>query len=159
MNSILFTATMQHLEQTPMVSSKTAAACDGTKVSSVETHCRLVNVDIYSFDFKLNHIAKHMKLPAAPKLGPAALDMPPGERLPPVLVFNVQLPNYPVGTTSLQDCNPKILLPICTWSSLCINTPEHMCMHCLSCCYCQQACHELSHGFLRLVSIAPSKSA
>ncbi len=60
--------------------------------------CRLVNVDIYSFDFKLNHIAKHLKLPAAPRLGPAALDMPPEERLPPVLVVNVQLPNYPVST-------------------------------------------------------------
>lgn len=59
--------------------------------------CRLVNVDIYTFDFKLNHIAKHLQLPATPKLGPAALDMPPGERLPPVLVVNVQLPAYPVS--------------------------------------------------------------
>ena len=61
-------------------------------------YCRLVNVDIYSFDFKLNHIAKHLSLPAAPRLGPGALDMPPEERLPPVLIFNVQLPNYPVSS-------------------------------------------------------------
>lgn len=73
------------------------------KVNSDRAIYRLVNVDIYSFDFKLNHIAKHMKLPAAPKLGPAALDMPPGERLPPVLVFNVQLPNYPASLFGAQD--------------------------------------------------------
>jgi len=64
--------------------------------------CRLVNVDIYTFDFKLNHIAKHLKLPAAPRLGPAALDMPQEERLPPVLVVNVQLPAYPVSTQSIN---------------------------------------------------------
>lgn len=59
--------------------------------------CRLVNVDVYSFDFKLDHIAKHLQLPAAPRLGPAAMELPPEERLPPVLVVNLQLPTYPVS--------------------------------------------------------------
>lgn len=71
--------------------------------------CRLVNVDIYTFDFKLNHIAKHLKLPAAPRLGPAALDMPQEERLPPVIVVNVQLPAYPVSTST---CCLKALPPV-----------------------------------------------
>jgi len=69
-----------------------------------------VNVDIYTFDFKLNHIAKHLKLPAAPRLGPAALDMPQEERLPPVLVVNVQLPAYPVSTAT---CCRKACLLFC----------------------------------------------
>lgn len=60
---------------------------------------RLVNVDVYSFDFKLDHIAKHLQLPAAPRLGPAAMELPPEERLPPVLVVNLQLPTYPVSLT------------------------------------------------------------
>ena len=59
--------------------------------------CRLDNVDVYSFDFKLDHIAKHLHLPAAPRLGPAAMELPPEERLPPVLVVNLQLPTYPVS--------------------------------------------------------------
>ncbi len=74
------------------------------------TACRLVNVDIYTFDFKLNHIAKHLKLPAAPRLGPAALDMPQGERLPPVMVVNVQLPAYPVSSA---ECCLKACLLFC----------------------------------------------
>lgn len=75
------------------------------KVNSDKAIYRLVNVDIYTFDFKLNHIAKHLQLPATPKLGPAALDMPPGERLPPVLVVNVQLPAYPASLFGAQDGN------------------------------------------------------
>ena len=59
--------------------------------------CRLDNVDVYSFDFKLDHIAKHLQLPAAPRLGPAAMELPAEERLPPVLVVNLQLPTYPVS--------------------------------------------------------------
>ncbi|DBA95460.1 TPA: hypothetical protein ACH3X3_013326 [Trebouxia sp. C0006] len=73
------------------------------KVNSDKAIYRLVNVDIYTFDFKLNHIAKHLKLPAAPRLGPAALDMPQEERLPPVLVVNVQLPAYPASLFGAQD--------------------------------------------------------
>ena len=60
-----------------------------------------MNVDVYSFDFKLDHIAKHLQLPAAPRLGPAAMELPPEERLPPVLVVNLQLPTYPVSPVRL----------------------------------------------------------
>ena len=74
-------------------------------------------MDIYTFDFKLNHIAKHLQLPATPKLGPAALDMPPGERLPPVLVVNVQLPAYPVSMAAGMLAS----LPACT-SMSCSNS-------------------------------------
>ena len=66
--------------------------------------CRLVNVDVYSFDFKLDHIAKHLQLPVAPRLGPAAMELPPEERLPPVLVVNLQLPTYPVRTSPRSLC-------------------------------------------------------
>lgn len=58
--------------------------------------CRLINVDIYSFDFKLNHIAKHLKLPSAATMGPAAQQLLPNERLPPIVLINLQLPTYPV---------------------------------------------------------------
>lgn len=58
--------------------------------------CRPVGVDFYSFDFKINHIAKHIQLPPAPALGPGALAVPPGERLPPLLIVNIQLPTYTV---------------------------------------------------------------
>ena len=59
-------------------------------------------MDVYSFDFKLDHIAKHLQLPAAPRLGPAAMELPPEERLPPVLVVNLQLPTYPVSALFLN---------------------------------------------------------
>ena len=49
---------------------------------------------MYSFGFKLNHICQHVQLPACPTLGPAARALPPGLRLPPLLIFNIQLPHY-----------------------------------------------------------------
>ena len=58
---------------------------------------RLLGCDVYSFEFKINHIARHIRLPDPPVLGPAALARPPERRLPPLLVVNVQLPMYPVG--------------------------------------------------------------
>ncbi|KAL3149993.1 hypothetical protein ABBQ38_013349 [Trebouxia sp. C0009 RCD-2024] len=73
------------------------------KVNSDKAIYRLVNVDVYSFDFKLDHIAKHLQLPAAPRLGPAAMELPPEERLPPVLVVNLQLPTYPASLFGGQD--------------------------------------------------------
>lgn len=58
--------------------------------------CRLLGADIYSFDFKISHIAQHVQLPKPPRLGPGAAELPPGERLPPILVINLQLPMYSV---------------------------------------------------------------
>lgn len=87
--------------------------------------CRLVNVDVYSFDFKLDHIAKHLQLPAAPRLGPAAMQLPPEERLPPVLVINLQLPTYPVSdsgvliTLSVLHSAPDYLMPAATGTPTC----------------------------------------
>ncbi|KAK9808688.1 hypothetical protein WJX72_001980 [[Myrmecia] bisecta] len=64
---------------------------------------RLLNVDIYSFDFKLNHIARHVKLPEAPRLGPEALALPPDQQLPPLLIINIQIPTYPASLFGAQD--------------------------------------------------------
>lgn len=58
--------------------------------------CRLLGADIYSFDFKIFHIAHHVQLPRPPVLGPKAQALPPHERLPPILVINLQLPMYSV---------------------------------------------------------------
>ena len=58
--------------------------------------CRLLGCDIYSFDFKINHISRHIQLPAPPILGAAAYGLPPSEQIPPLLVINIQLPMYPV---------------------------------------------------------------
>lgn len=57
---------------------------------------RLLAMDIYSFDFKLGHIAKHVQLPPVPQLGDMS-GLPREERLPPLLVVNIQLPDYPVS--------------------------------------------------------------
>eukprot|EP00884_Botryococcus_braunii_P001825 jgi/Botrbrau1/11643/Bobra.168_2s0001.1 len=76
-----------------------------TKVKEGSAHAiyRLIGCDIYSFDFKLNHIAKHVQLPEAPRLGPAAAALPPQESLPPFLIINVQLPTYPASFFGTQD--------------------------------------------------------
>ncbi|KAG7670656.1 hypothetical protein Ndes2526B_g00441 [Nannochloris sp. 'desiccata'] len=55
---------------------------------------KLIGVDMYSFDRKLFHIAQHVELPAAPKLGPEALALPQNQRLPPLLIITLQLPTY-----------------------------------------------------------------
>lgn len=62
--------------------------------------CRLLAVDIYSFDFKLSHIAQHVQLPLPPSLGDLS-GVPAKERLPPLLVVNIQLPDYPVTAAPL----------------------------------------------------------
>ncbi|KAK9813897.1 hypothetical protein WJX73_003693 [Symbiochloris irregularis] len=54
----------------------------------------LAGVDIYSFEQKINHIARHVRLPEAPQLGRGATELPENERIPPILVINVQLPIY-----------------------------------------------------------------
>lgn len=74
-------------------------------------HCRLINVDIYSFDFKLNHIAKHLRLPQAATMGPAAQQLPPSERLPPIVLINLQLPTYPVSTKLSKLNKGNLLVP------------------------------------------------
>ncbi len=62
-------------------------------------------MDIYSFDFKLGHIAKHVQLPPVPQLGDMS-GLPREERLPPLLVVNIQLPDYPVSG-SLASLPPR----------------------------------------------------
>jgi len=52
-------------------------------------------VDLYSFDFRLGHIAKHVQLPPLPALGDQS-HLPREQRLPPLLIVNIQLPEYPV---------------------------------------------------------------
>lgn len=56
---------------------------------------QLLGVDIYSFEQKLHHIARHVVLPQPPELGPGYHALQGDERIPPLLVINVQLPNYP----------------------------------------------------------------
>ena len=51
---------------------------------------------MYSFDFKINHIARHIQLPAPQHLGPGAKSLSDAEQIPPLLVLNIQLPMYPV---------------------------------------------------------------
>ncbi|EFN52720.1 hypothetical protein CHLNCDRAFT_138257 [Chlorella variabilis] len=58
--------------------------------------CMLVGVDVYSFDFKLYHIAQHVQLPEVPVVGPAAQALPADQKLPPLLIINMQLPMYGV---------------------------------------------------------------
>jgi hypothetical protein len=64
--------------------------------------CRLIGVDVYTFDFKIYHIAQHVTLPPAPVLGPGAAELPADQALPPLLIINMQLPTYP---PSLFGCN------------------------------------------------------
>eukprot|EP00887_Chlorella_sp_A99_P000473 scaffold17.g473.t1 len=64
------------------------------KVASAPPIYRVLGVDMYSFDSKLFHVAQHVELPKPPQLGPAAAALPPDQQLPPLLIFNVQLPTY-----------------------------------------------------------------
>ena len=57
---------------------------------------RLLGCDIYSFDFKINHISRHIQLPQAPMMGVEGASLPPEQQIPPLLVLNIQLPTYPV---------------------------------------------------------------
>ena len=58
---------------------------------------RLVGVDAYEFEKKLYHIAQHVELPPAPRVGPGHSALPQDQQLPPLLIINIQLPLYPVG--------------------------------------------------------------
>lgn len=66
-----------------------------TKEPSKQGIYELLGADIYSFEFKLNHIAQHVELPTPPVLGAAAQALPPGQKIPPLLIINLQLPTYP----------------------------------------------------------------
>lgn len=70
--------------------------------------CRMLGCDIYSFDFKINHISRHIQLPEVPSLGPAARALPQGQQVPPLLVLNIQLPTYPVRAPS-PSCSASAL--------------------------------------------------
>ncbi len=71
--------------------------------------CRLLGCDVYSFDFKINHIARHIQLPAPPHLGPGAKSLPDAEQIPPLLVLNIQLPMYPVRPFPIHACKHSTL--------------------------------------------------
>ena len=58
---------------------------------------RLIGVDAYEFEKKLYHVAQHVELPPAPKVGAAHSSLPQDQQLPPLLIINIQLPLYPVG--------------------------------------------------------------
>lgn len=66
--------------------------------------CRLTGTDIYSFDQKIDHIARHVRLPDAPRLGPGALQGPHEDQIPPILIINVQLPTYSVSPLHRPVC-------------------------------------------------------
>ena len=81
--------------------------------------CRLLGCDVYSFEFKINHIARHIRLPDAPVLGPGARGLPPEQRPPPLLVINIQLPMYPVRVLTGQAMGVRAERP----------SPECYCWH------------------------------
>ncbi|CAL5218734.1 g448 [Coccomyxa viridis] len=76
---------------------------DKKKVPSEDSMYRLLGCDVYSFDFKINHIARHIQLPAPPHLGPGAKSLPDAEQIPPLLVLNIQLPMYPASFFGKSD--------------------------------------------------------
>ena len=73
------------------------SALSGAHMRQCFVACRLLNVDVYSFDFKIHHIARHIQLPDEPVVSAAAKELPPDEQLPPLLIINVQLPTYAVS--------------------------------------------------------------
>ncbi|BDA44255.1 probable protein ENHANCED DISEASE RESISTANCE 2 at C-terminar half [Coccomyxa sp. Obi] len=76
---------------------------DRRKVPSDHSIYRLLGCDIYSFDFKINHISRHIQLPAPPILGAAAYSLPASEQIPPLLIVNIQLPMYPASIFGRSD--------------------------------------------------------
>lgn len=64
------------------------------KVNSGEAIYQLVGVDLFSFQHKQTHIAKHVTLPAP---APQRHVSSPETYLPPLLVVNIMLPLYPVS--------------------------------------------------------------
>lgn len=58
-------------------------------------------MDAYSFDFRLGHIAHHVQLPPPPSV-PSQAHLPREDRLPPLIVVNMQMPDYPVRPLLVQ---------------------------------------------------------
>eukprot|EP00891_Asterochloris_glomerata_P002962 jgi/Astpho2/2962/Aster-03283 len=73
------------------------------KIPCASSVYKLLNVDVYSFDFKIHHIARHIQLPDEPVVSAVAKDLPPDEQLPPLLIINVQLPTYAPGFFGPHD--------------------------------------------------------
>ena len=73
------------------------------KEPAQESIYTLLGVDMYSFDTKLDHISQYIDLPTPPTLGPEALALPENERLPPLLIFNLQCPTYPPSVFGGND--------------------------------------------------------
>ena len=55
---------------------------------------RFLGADLFAFERKIYHIAHHIDLPPSPTLGAACEALPAEERLPPVMIINLQLPSY-----------------------------------------------------------------
>lgn len=60
-------------------------------------------MDCYSFEQKLFHIAEHVQLPEPPRLGEKHAQLPEDQKLPALLVINLQLPLYKVYTLPLAS--------------------------------------------------------
>lgn len=69
-------------------------------------------MDTYSFEFRLSHIAHHVQLPSPPAV-PSQAHLPREERLPPLIVINMQMPDYPVRCAGV----PLPPQPVCRLSS------------------------------------------
>lgn len=64
------------------------------KEQSGQSVYRLLGADLFAFERKIHHIAHHVDLPPVPRLGDACATLPLEERLPPLLIINIQLPSY-----------------------------------------------------------------
>jgi hypothetical protein len=64
------------------------------KVPAEMSIYKLIGCDIFSFETKMDHIAERVALPKAPVLGRKAMELPEEQRLPPLLLINMQLPTY-----------------------------------------------------------------
>lgn len=75
------------------------------KVSSAKAFYKLVAADLFATDTKAFHIAKHMQLPAHsdPVLVRSGGGSPADTVLPPLMIFNIQLPNYPAAFFGSND--------------------------------------------------------
>jgi hypothetical protein len=73
------------------------------KEPSTPTLYRLLAVDMFSFDKKVCHMSQNVQLPTRPRLGPGELALPTSQRLPPLLVFHLQLPTYPATLMGPKD--------------------------------------------------------
>lgn len=72
---------------------------------------RLLGADLFSFDQKIHNIAHHIDLPAPPRVSAAHSALPPEERLPLILIINLQLPSYVVRAGT------SLVLPAVWWAA------------------------------------------